>query len=505
MLPASLNHVRTRRAFVLLAVLVIVPAALLVVTGLLVLAHAESAGAAAHARAIQSRARLWSGIQAVMTRLDEQRDEILAGRLPRLEDQYTVDESSGRRGVVRLLPAAGDGRRLVPEAGKLDVNAADADALAATGLVDAALAAAIIENRTGAIGRPFRAAEELLSVPGITADLLYGPLDALAVEPAAPAGIAADAAGPRKLLDRLTVFAVEPALQRDGKLRINLNVPWSEELARRVDDRFGDGAGEALRRIMAEGTTFARDADIVRTLRSFNVPPQNWPPYLDTFTTGSGEHLFGRIDLNTAHEEALRGIPGIDADLAARIVASRSQLTSEQRATPAWPVLLGIIPPEDFAALADRVTTRSWTYRLRLAAGEVDADEADAPGGTDLPMRDTVACEVIIDLSSPRPRVAYLREVTLLRAAAVFLASESPEEVDGNPTNAFNDADERGSGAPPDGASAEAGLVRPPPATTGGPPSAEQPPPAEAGAANPVHRRTGRWTPAGGTARGAGE
>src|SRR5690606_27163315 len=103
------------------------------------------------------------------------------------------------------------------------------------------------------LGRPMQSVDELLRVTGVTPEALYGPLDSLTPLDDASAredelatrigdrlelALGGEARG---LADVLTVFSFEPALQRSGVLRINLNVPWSEELAARLDDRFGEG------------------------------------------------------------------------------------------------------------------------------------------------------------------------------------------------------------------------------------------------------------------------
>ena len=59
-----------------------------------------------------------------------------------------------------------------------------------------------------------------------------------------------DAGALRGLADAVTVYGFEPALQRSGKLRIDLNVEWSDELAERVTERFGaDASSHALARL----------------------------------------------------------------------------------------------------------------------------------------------------------------------------------------------------------------------------------------------------------------
>ena len=96
-----------RRSFVLVAVLIIVGSALYVATALLFQAQADVTSSRRAADIAQARALAWSGIQAVMNRLDEQRDRILAGQLPRLDDQYQIYETPGRLGVVRAAVDSG--------------------------------------------------------------------------------------------------------------------------------------------------------------------------------------------------------------------------------------------------------------------------------------------------------------------------------------------------------------------------------------------------------------
>jgi hypothetical protein len=232
---------------------------------------------------------------------------------------------------------------------------------------------------------------------------------------------------PRGLGDVVTVYSFEPALQRNGKLRINLNVPWSEELGERVADRFGSDAAQTLQRIMESGTTFDTDAKVFEVLRFFQVPVEDWPQIVDTFTTEEGDFHFGRLDINTAPYEALAALPGLEPEHADEIVQARDELDADERATIAWPAVQGIVEPEAYDLLAGRITTRCWTWRLRLAAGEVDAEDPEAE------LAAPVVYEVVIDLSAPRPRVAYLRDVTWMRATALLAAAidvESEQDME---------------------------------------------------------------------------
>ncbi len=407
------------RSFVLVAVLVITGSALFVVTGVLFRAQADLAGRAGARDRVQSRLLAWSAAQAVMSRLDEQRDRILDGLAPRLDREYVLYEDGDREGVVRLLPVTPAGAVLSAEAGRIDLNVIEGNALAATGLVDEALAQRIVDHRRAVLGGSFQSVAELLGVPGMTPERLYGPLED--VDLSDEAGRAASSADARGLADVTTVYGFEPALQSNGRLRINLNVPWSDELARRVDERFGPGAGETLRGIFEAGTRFESEASIFQTLRTMGVAQEDWPEIVDALTTESGRYHFGRLDINTAPREALVTLDGIDEEQAARIVRARDALGSDERATIVWPLLEGIVEPEAYDALAGHITTRSWTYRVRLVAGERGAD--------DEALVDPVILEVVIDLSAPAPRIAYLRDITLLETAA-RLADAAPEEPD---------------------------------------------------------------------------
>lgn len=422
----------SRRAFVLLAVLVIVGCALLVATGVVFLAQADVAGSAGAADAAQSRALAWSGLQAVMSRLNDQRDRILNSELPQLDEQYVIYETDDRLGVVRLLPMAAG--TFAPEAGKLDLNSVTAEMLANTGLIDQAAAAEITAYRdAGQSKRQFQSIAELLRVPAaaITPEMIFGPIESISItddahrissSPAERSAGRLDDQPLRGLADVLTVFSIEPVLQRDGSLRINLNQPWSEALAERIERQFGTEAVSVLKGMMESGMRFENDAAIIRALRALRISPEQWPNIIDALTTTADQYRLGRLDINTAPLEALQALPGVSVEQAAQMASTRDELPQEQRQTIAWPVTTRILPEETLENLADLITTRCWIYRVRIAAGEVAADEPEGP------MRRPVVIEAVIDLSSPKPRVAYLRDVTSLQhAARIALSTASAE------------------------------------------------------------------------------
>jgi hypothetical protein len=421
------------RGFVLLAVLVIVASALLVVTAVIYFAQAETAGLAVSRERARHSVMVHSAINVIVPRLNEQRERILSGEAAELADQYELYEADGRLGIVRLLPLREGGRWLEPEAAKLDLNEVEAEQLVATGLVDAELASRIVAFRNQTLGRPFQSVAELLHVEGVSPELLYGPFEEWSITTQAMASDPVDRFSivpndlPRGLADVLTVFAFEPALQRDGRRRISLNVPWSAELGRRLDERFGEGAGQVIKQIMDDGTTFDDETVIYRVLSFFSVPPDEWPDIIDTITADEGDYHFGRLDINTASRDALLALPGIQPEQADQIVQFRDGLDEEDRATIAWPAIHGILDPAQYQEIGGKITTRSWTYRLRFAVGEVDADDPDGP------IEGAIICEMVVDLSAPKPRIAYLRDVTLLDMAAQLAMLDNLMEHEGDP------------------------------------------------------------------------
>ncbi len=438
------NWSAPRRGTILIVAMVILGGSLLIGASLLSLLHAGSAISAGARDAAHSRAVARSGLEAIAAELNRQRRAILGGESPYLESQYLLFEEGNRAGVVRLIPSDISGELIVSEAAKIDINLIDdAKALAATGLVDETLAQAIIDHRKDTLKRPFQSEVELLEVGGVTPEVLYGSLDRvverddddfplapgsaggspltsrasrLGVHPPAEPG-AHDVAA---LADIVTVYAIEPALQENGKLRINLNIEWSEELRDRVADRFGEEIANGLKSIFDQGVKFDSERRMIELLRFFQVPPEEWFEATDSFTTEDSDYHRGRIDINTAPEEALRALPGVTLEQAAQMFAAQTTLSHEERRTIAWPAMLDILKVEQFDALAGMISTRSWTWRVRFEAGMVSLDDLDGP------IEHAARYEAVIDLASPAPRIAYLRDISQLSDAVMLAMSIDP-------------------------------------------------------------------------------
>lgn len=471
-----------RRGLALVTTLVIGISALLLASSLLVTLESESVAEAARRRSSALRLAALSGADVVMHALSAGRDSILNGGLPAVESSFVIAEDGAQVFRVRLLPlpggAASDAGRVIrPENAGLDLNLASADDLAATGLVTTELAEAIVAHRAR-VGH-FADVDELLVVPGMTDAILLGDDDPPDFRRQA-GGAEADlrdrlrerlgAGGASGLAEVVTVFSAAPQLQRSGVRRIGLGGSWSDELGRRLDERFGEGSGRVVQSLMEQGIALGSDRDIAAVLLRFNLPLERWAETLDALAGDDTLVRFGRIDINHAPIEALRGA-GFTEEEATAVVQARSALSADERWSPVWLRARGIIDGERYVDLCDRVTTRSWIHRVRIAAyvTSVDDESVILPGGGPL------VFDLVVDLVDPSPRVALLREVTWDPLARALTAMRMPG---GDPRRADAAEDARMTGWDDDPGSDDAEPSIDPPASA---PSDGSRPPAAPG------------------------
>lgn len=452
-----------RRATILFAVLIVVTIASLIGTTAMYLGEAGVSSQGVSVRRMQSRALVWSGVQAAMAELAEQRDKLLDGHPPVLTGQWDLyADDNGTRGVIRLAAigptAVEDGRAgtAVSETAKLDLNSATAEMLAKIDGIDPSLAKAIVAARDQ---RRFSSVEDLLRIKGITAEVLHGG-DRDTSTGAASSGTPGAAA----LADLLTVFSFDPNIQAGlgpngsdhrGNLRINLATPWSDRLAGAIDERFGEGTAAAVKGLINGGAKFKTLSDVATAARTAGLKPADWAPALDVFTVSDDPYLLGRVDLNLAPAAVLAAIPGISKAAADQIVQARDKVELDARRSVAWPASEGILSAEDFAKAVDFLTTRSLQWRVRVEAGLVRREESQSGGRDDrAALGEKVILEAVIDVSSERPRLTYVRDVTLLDAARAMrstLAAVGGKNLDA--------ADLPGLAEPPAGATGPTGLA----------------------------------------------
>ncbi|MEO1130248.1 MAG: helix-hairpin-helix domain-containing protein, partial [Planctomycetota bacterium] len=224
------------RGSVLLAVLIVVTMGALAASTTLLLSSSTQRAGVLERRGVERRALVCSAIEALVSELEGQRDDLFDGVPPELPDELTLFEAGERRAVVRLVEI--DGQPIVAEPGKLDVNQATAEMLEAIEGIDAPLAARIVEERAR---RPFRSVFDLQRVDGISAETL-----GLTGEPSLPSGFTPSQA---PLSSLLTVHAFDPNVQSGigedasqyvGRRRINLNRAWSEAMAQAIAERYDE-------------------------------------------------------------------------------------------------------------------------------------------------------------------------------------------------------------------------------------------------------------------------
>jgi DNA uptake protein ComE-like DNA-binding protein len=451
-----------RRGTVLFVVMGVVAAGALVGSTMLLMAEARTDASAAAVGRLKTRAIAWSGVQAVMSELSAQRDDLLSGLDPDLSDELVLFEhEDGSRSVVRLLPIGPDESLLAPESAKLDINHATAEMLSSLDGISELTGERIVNNR------PYGSVHDLIDVDGITAALLYG--GGTVNESEDDARIELDFSfGDESpaLVDQLTVFAFDPNVVAGfgddnepyvGTRRFNLNIAWSEGFASSIEERFGSDADEVVKGILDRGYSFESDADVVRVLLElFSIDDADvWIEILDSVTTTDDEFVLGRVDINRASEEVLAAIPGIDSVVAQQIVDRRERLDAESRRTAVWPVAEGLMSTERFLESANHMAARTLQWRVRLECGIVPPDTGLPAGdefgvltdralGIDLDLQDRIVVEAVIDLSSQRPRVAELYDVTLLdplRALAARLPAPEPVGLGFEPLATVEGAD----------------------------------------------------------------
>lgn len=444
---------RSRRGVMLPAVMLIVVLVALIGATLAAATGAQAHGASASLSRRQARALAWSGVQAAMAELADQRIAMLKGATPTLTSEWTLFESGGRRGVVRLVSVDAEGDAIA-EAARANVNITPDAALRA--LVGPAADPIIAARRGGVIA----AVESIdLSPPkgeggaatGAAAGSTSGALGS-ASGGGAMSGGSGDSSGAEPLRV-LTALSCDPDVQAGvgpggdehaGRVRINLARGWSKELGEQITARFGGDGAQAVERVMSAGTKFGSASDIVAVLRQLAVPEGEWGVLLDAYSATPGVYVPGRVDINRAGAGVLVGVPGMTPESAEAIVGARSRLSEESRALVTWPLTEGLISVEQFQEAVDHITTRCLQWRVRIEAGMVvggvsgsaSSGSARDQSGTGFAFDSTgiggrgdamtnqpraasddwsgrVVYEAVIDVAAERPRVAYLRDVTL--------------------------------------------------------------------------------------------
>ncbi|MCA9278522.1 MAG: helix-hairpin-helix domain-containing protein [Phycisphaeraceae bacterium] len=439
------SHSARERGIVLVLTLLVITIAALIGTTVLVASQAELGTTQRVTERTRSRALAWSGVQAAMAELSQQREELLDGFEPNLTPEAVVFElGDGFQGVFRLVEIGPEGELAVSENAKLDLNVTSEDVLAKIEAIGPSFASEIVKHRDSS---PFVSTHDLLNVKGVSYDTFAGDavggssFDAMMDVPVASFGSSdfGDLGGSLPLAQLVTVFSFDPNIQAGigrrssdtrGDLRLNLNQEWTEELGREAEKRFGPDGANAVKAIMESDRELKTMADVARLLIDLGnmgegLSPDDWRGALDAVTTTSDWFLPGRVDINHAPKEVLAALPGLDADKAEQIASMRERLDEDTLQSPYWLIEHDIITVEEIPQLIDHITTRSMQWRIRVEAGIKRATEPGEEATDEFGMllndlddlSQRVVYEAVIDVGSQQPRVAYLRDVTQLDLA----------------------------------------------------------------------------------------
>lgn len=448
----------SRTGFVLLAVLVFVVLLSMVTISLLFSSRAEETATAASAGGEQAWAAAMSGVQEALRVAAtaapgslEWQDQPAAFR-QRLVYEDGADQWYFTIYAPSDSESSSDIRHgLTDEASRFNLNQPGVANLASLPRMTPVLAEAVqrfIGNATGGVSQaapvpaatepvgemresvesllgaaalvghgPLASIGELLQVPGFTWTMLYGE-DANLNGRLDPNENDGDQSFPpdnqdshldRGLAQFFTVKSYETPQLRDGRKRINLNQPGAALVGLDLPPAFTN----YLAVLQAAKVKLSHPAEVLEAHAKgkdergmeVDVPSgiakEQLAQVLELFTTETAPRREGLINLNTASAYVLATLPGVELSLAETIVATRSSLSAERRATIAWLFQDGVVDAATFKRLAPQLTTRSFQFQFRVV-------------GYGVPSGRYRVLEVEIDVAGDQRKVTGVRDITKL-------------------------------------------------------------------------------------------
>ncbi|MBU0641484.1 MAG: general secretion pathway protein GspK [Planctomycetes bacterium] len=286
----------------------------------------------------------------------------------------------------------------------------------------------------------FDTIEELLLIKGFNAAILYGEdvnrngiLDTNEDdgEDSFPYYDNADGVLDRGLAPFLTVWSRETDVALDNKPRINLNADRGV-IEAQIATYFQEGelSDETIGFILGlkddnfnfadlgspaelyQGIDLPELEDEERVtegaLASSPITAGELPYLLDRFSTRAANEsqqvIEGLININTAPAIVLELLPGLDAESAGMLVATRRDLDREALRTPAWALTSSVVGLAAFHQMAPYVTTKAHQFHVEVLGY---ADHARLSRRT----------EWIIEMAGPLAQIKYTRDLTSLGMA----------------------------------------------------------------------------------------
>jgi type II secretory pathway component PulK len=427
--------------FVLISILIVVMLISMVALSLLFRMQAEEKAAAAGAGGEQAWAAAMSGVRhaiRVLANSSSAQDWLDNSTL--FKDQLVFDDGAQRWYFSVFSPGADVNASvrfgLADEAGKLNVNHAAEEDIAAFPLVTESMAQGLVdfideddeahpegaeqpyydtlEQPYAIHNGPLNTLDELLMVRGFTPALFYGEdanqnfrLDAN--EDDGDESFPPDNANGELawgLRRHLTVSSYEPNLDKAEAERIDVNDP---EASLSDEDLPADTVNfiAAARRNQITITNICDLIEATWTMRDekdqdreylSGIDAESLPLALDRLTHTNAPVRKGLININSASAEVLATVPGIDESLASEIIGARDSIPVDRRDSIAWLFTEKLIEAEEFRQIGPRLTARGHQFSLR-AAGYSNHGQYRI-------------VEAIIDLAGDRPRIIYLRDMS---------------------------------------------------------------------------------------------
>jgi general secretion pathway protein K len=347
---------RNERGIALLLVLWILAALIVLAAGLSVIARTETQIARNYSDVTSCRWAARAGMNCAMAAV-----EALAKDSPTYLGEGGKKLSSDTEGID--LGDTSFDVVIEDEAGKVNVNAASADVMAAL-FGSKEIADCVIDWRDSddqpllmgaeaqyysGLQTPYRCknalfdtVDEMLLVKGVSETVL-----------SAPAG---ESAG--SLRDLLTVYSQDQNQSSAGKPRVNIQTATQEQLKSELGDVLTDQDIQSIIRQRGQkkfdtagqvALTGGLDRDKVRRI-------------YDRITVSDSKSLLGLINVNTAPVDVIAVLPGMDRRVASEIVSQRA---ADGPYEDVGQVLrINSVTPQAFAQWADMLTVRSRVFKV---------------------------------------------------------------------------------------------------------------------------------------------
>lgn len=227
----------------------------------------------------------------------------------------------------------------------------------------------------------------------------------------------------------LTTFGVRSALDGRGRLQIDINHDV-ENLARLDVPNQAIEYIAAERRVSESPIAFGHPIELLGAEITVNdangdekvlesgINVEHLDELLDRCTAVPYDrYIDSTVNVNTASARVLALVPGIDESLAQSIVTTRTDLSPEDRRSAAWLVESGLMTVEDFKTTVPWLCARGFQYRLRVV-------------GFGLPSGIYRVLEAVVDVSRPRTRIVFLRDLSRDGLPFSIQPSHSEREVE---------------------------------------------------------------------------